>query len=126
MSQGVQVLDAGVCTLPQLRFALASLRADAAALIGEDRMIPVGANGARLPSRVCRAVQTMNARHDYAGPFSGITAAGAVRRAHGHRVRRRRGGLLCRRPAARAERRRATRRRRTCFRWPSAPSPAPA
>ena len=73
MSQGVQVLDAGVCTLPQLRCALASLRADAAAMVGEDRLIPLGANGARLPARQCRAIHTMNARHDYAGPFSGIT-----------------------------------------------------
>lgn len=73
MSQGVQVLDAGVCTLPQLRHALNALRADAAALVSDDRLLPLGANGARIPSRTCRAIHTMNARHDYAGPFSGLT-----------------------------------------------------
>ena len=41
MSQGVQVLDAGVCTLPQLRHALAALRADAAALVSDDRLLPL-------------------------------------------------------------------------------------
>lgn len=73
MSQGVQVIDAGVCSLPQLRHALNALRVDAAALVQDDRLIPLNANGARMTSRQQRAVNTMNARHDYAGPFTGIT-----------------------------------------------------
>lgn len=73
MSQGVQVIDAGICTLPQLRHALTSLRADAAALVCEDRLIPLNAAGARISSRQQRAVNTMHARHDFAAPFCGIT-----------------------------------------------------
>ena len=38
MSQGVQVLDAGVCTLPQLRYALKAFGADGAALVGSDSL----------------------------------------------------------------------------------------
>lgn len=73
MSQGVQVVDAGVCTLPQLRHALSSLRAEAAALVCDDRLIPLNANGARISNRQQRAINTMHARHDFAGPFCGIT-----------------------------------------------------
>lgn len=73
MSQGVQVMDAGVCTLPQLRHAQASLRTDAAALVSDDRLVPLNENGARISSKLQRSVNAMNARHDYAGPFSGIT-----------------------------------------------------
>ena len=73
MSQGIQVIDAGVCTLPQLRHALSSLRADAAALVCDDRLIPLNANGARISNRQQRAINTMHARHDFTGPFCGIT-----------------------------------------------------
>ena len=73
MSQGVQVIDAGVCTLPQLRHVLCSLRADAAVLVCDDRLIPLNGNGARISNRQQRAVSTMHARHDFAGPFCGIT-----------------------------------------------------
>ena len=40
MSQGVQVVDAGVCTVPQLRYALRALGADGAALVGSDLLFP--------------------------------------------------------------------------------------
>lgn len=73
MSQGVQIIDAGVCTLPQLRHAQSLLHTDAAALVTDRRLIPLNENGARLSSRLQRAVNTMNARHDYSGPFSGLT-----------------------------------------------------
>lgn len=73
MAQGLQIIDAGVCTLPQLRHAQAMLHADAAALVTDSRLIPLNENGARLPARLQRAVNTMNARHDYSGPFSGLT-----------------------------------------------------
>ena len=73
MAQGIQILDAGVCTLPQLRHAQASLHAPAAALVTDSRLIPMGGSGAPLPAKLQRAVNTMNARHDYAGPFSGLT-----------------------------------------------------
>lgn len=73
MAQGVQVVDAGVCTLPQLRHAQKLLRTDAAAMVTDARLIPLDENGARLSAKTQRAINTMNARHDYAGPFSGLT-----------------------------------------------------
>lgn len=72
MAQGVQVIDAGVCTLPQLRHTQSALRTGGAAFIEDNRLIPLNENGARLSSRLQRAVCTMNARHDYSGPFSGL------------------------------------------------------
>lgn len=73
MAQGVQIVDAGVCTLPQLRHAQSALHTDAAALVADSRLIPLIENGARLPAKLQRAVNTMNARHDYSGPFTGLT-----------------------------------------------------
>lgn len=73
MAQGIQIVDAGVCTLPQLRHAQALLRTDAAMLVTDRRLIPLSANGARLSAKVQRAINTMNARHDYSGPFTGLT-----------------------------------------------------
>ena len=73
MSQGIQVLDAGVCTLPQLRHAQSSLRTDAAALVEDRLLLPLNELGARLTARQQRSVNAMNARHDYSGPFSGLT-----------------------------------------------------
>lgn len=73
MSQGIQVIDAGVCTLPQLRHCLYALRAAAAALVCDDRLIPLTRSGARIPNRLQRAVSSMHARHDFTGPFCGIT-----------------------------------------------------
>ena len=73
MAQGVQVVDAGVCTLPQLRHAQSLLHTDAAAMVTDSRLIPLNKNGARLSSKLQRAVNTMNTRHDYTGPFCGLT-----------------------------------------------------
>ena len=73
MAQGVQILDAGICTLPQLRHGLSAMRCDGAALVSEDRLIPLNANGARVFSRQQRSIVTLNARQDFSGPFSGIT-----------------------------------------------------
>ena len=73
MAQGVQVIDAGICTLPQLRHAQDLLRTDAAAMVTDSRLIPLNENGARLSAKLQRAVNTMNARHDYSGPFCGLT-----------------------------------------------------
>lgn len=73
MAQGVQIIDAGICTLPQLRHAQHMLHTDAAALVTDSRLIPLEANGARLTAKTQRSVNTMNARHDYAGPFCGLT-----------------------------------------------------
>lgn len=97
MAAGVQVVDAGLCTLPQLRHAQQLLRADGALLLTDNRMIPLNASGARLSAAEQRKVNTLNARHDYAAPFTGLTrpvlrAASAdltyiADAAHGYRAR---------------------------------------
>ena len=73
MAQGLQVLDAGACTLPQLRHAQRTLRAPAAAWIESGCLIPLNERGALLSSREQRAINAMLARHDYSGPFSRLT-----------------------------------------------------
>ena len=73
MAQGAQVIDAGVCSLPQLRHALRALRADAALLVEEDKLTPLSAGGACLPERTQRAILKLFERQDFSGPFSGIT-----------------------------------------------------
>ena len=73
MAQGVQLIDAGVCTLPQLRHAQRDLHAGAAMLVEEARLIPLDDRGARLNERRQRAVLKLHERQDFAGPFSGIT-----------------------------------------------------
>ena len=73
MSQGVQVLDAGVCTLPQLRYALKAFGADGAALVGSDSLSPLTAEGAPIDRKKQRAVNAMLLRQDFSGPFAGIT-----------------------------------------------------
>ena len=42
-------------------------------MVCDDRLIPLNANGARISNRQQRAINTMHARHDFAGPFCGIT-----------------------------------------------------
>lgn len=73
LAQGVRVLDAGVCTLPQLRHAQSTLRCDAAALTERDRLTPLNARGARLLTRQQRGICGQNARQDFIAPFSGDT-----------------------------------------------------
>ena len=71
MAQGVRVLDAGACALPQLRHAQRTLRCDCAALVEDRGLMPLNALGARLPGRLQRAVAGQYARQDFAAPFSG-------------------------------------------------------
>ena len=70
MAQGVQVLDAGICCLPQLRHVQRLLGCDCAALVAPDALIPLNALGARLPGRVQRAVAARNDRQDFDAPFA--------------------------------------------------------
>ena len=73
MAQGVQVLDAGICTLPQLRHALALLHADGAMLVEADALIPLNAMGAGLTEKCQRNVLKLLERQDFTGPFTTIT-----------------------------------------------------
>ena len=73
--QGVRVLDAGLCALPQLRHGQLALRCDSAALVEDSRLIPLNALGARLLTRQQRAVAGQIARQDFATPFAGQTPA---------------------------------------------------
>ena len=81
MSQGVQVVDAGVCTVPQLRYALRALGADGAALVGSDRSCP-SRGPARPGAQAARAQRPAAA----AGLLRAVCRhhpADAQRRAHG-------------------------------------------
>ena len=73
MSQGLQVLDAGVCTLPQLRYTLRALGAEGAALVDNGALTPLNAAGAFWDRKRQRAVNALLLRQDFSGPFTGIT-----------------------------------------------------
>lgn len=73
MAQGITVIDAGVCALPQLRFAQSLLRAQAAALIQEGQIFLLNDRSAPLSAKQRRSIDALLARHDYAPPFSAPT-----------------------------------------------------
>lgn len=73
MAQGAQVIDAGACTLGQLKHTLKSLHADAALLVEEDRLLPIAAGGAYLSEKLQRGVLKLMERQDFPSPFSRIT-----------------------------------------------------
>ena len=65
MAQGARVIDVGACTLPLLRHAQRSLRAQGALFVTGDGLTPLNALGARLPRAEQRAAALLNARQDY-------------------------------------------------------------
>lgn len=73
MAQGVHVLNAGVCTLPQLRHAQQLLHADAAMLVQADGVVPLNAMGACLTEKCQRDVLKLLERQDFSGPFTAAT-----------------------------------------------------
>ncbi len=73
MAQGARVLDAGVCTEPQLRYALGLMRVDGALLAGSSFVTPFAADGCALSLADQRALCSLLSRQDYPQPFSGIT-----------------------------------------------------
>lgn len=73
MAQGAYVLDAGVCTEPQLRYALSLLHADGALLADSSGITPFAPNGCRISLRDQRAMCALVARQDFPQPFSAIT-----------------------------------------------------
>ena len=73
MAQGVRILDAGVCTLSQLRHALSGLRCDGALLVTEKGLLPLASSGACITERRQRAILKLAERRDFPAPFSGVT-----------------------------------------------------
>ncbi len=73
LAQGVRILDAGVCSLPQLRHSLSSLRCDGAMLVDGHSLLPLTPSGAYLAERRQRAILKLAERQDFPAPFSGIT-----------------------------------------------------
>ena len=73
MAQGVYVLDAGVCTEPQLRYAMSLMRPDGALLADAHSLIPLTEKGLRIPLSAQRAISALAARQDFPQPFSAIT-----------------------------------------------------
>lgn len=69
MAQGVQVLDAGPCTLPALSAVARRMGTDAALLAKDGALVPLNALGARLTAAQRRPVLNLYARQDYAVPF---------------------------------------------------------
>lgn len=73
MAQGVQIIDAGACTLPTLRHCLNMLHCDGAIFIDGDHLIPLSAAGARLDERMQRSVLKRIERQDFPAPFRRVT-----------------------------------------------------
>ena len=110
MAQGIQVLDADICTLPQLRHTLSSIGADGALWIADNRLYALDAQGAALDKAAQRAIATLLARgrlhraffrhhasSDFPGPHRPLLYGPS--RAAPHRVRMRAGGLRANRTA---------------------------
>ena len=51
-----QLIDAGVCSLPQLRHSLSALHTDAAMLVEDASLTPLLSSGARIPEKTQRAI----------------------------------------------------------------------
>ncbi|MBE5767130.1 MAG: hypothetical protein E7335_08220 [Clostridiales bacterium] len=73
MAQGVQVIDCGVCTLPQIRHTLLSSGTDAAIWVTGSHFYPINASGSFPGKNAQRSIITLLRRGDFASPFSGIT-----------------------------------------------------
>lgn len=73
MAQGVQVLDAGVSTLPQLRVMQELLKADGALFINEEDMRPLTWNGTEPSRQQQRTIENLLMRQDFERAFSAVT-----------------------------------------------------
>ncbi|MBQ4090223.1 MAG: NTP transferase domain-containing protein [Clostridia bacterium] len=69
MAQGVRVLDAGVCTLPQLRYTTGLMQTGCAILAGSNSIIPLECGGAVLSRPHQRSICALISRQDYPPPF---------------------------------------------------------
>lgn len=73
MAQGVQVLDAGVSTLPQLRVMAHLLHAGGAVFVDEESMRPLDREGAELMRGLQRKLVNLMMRQDYERAFAAVT-----------------------------------------------------
>lgn len=72
MAQGVQVLDAGVSTLPQLRVMTRLLKAGGSAFVDGENLLPLDENGAELKSAYKRKIEGLLLRQDYERSFLNV------------------------------------------------------
>jgi len=73
MAQGVRIIDAGPCTLPQLRHCLGMLHCDAAMFIDTAALMPLNVRGACLEEKEQRGILKCLERLDFPRPFRSIT-----------------------------------------------------
>ncbi len=73
MAQGVQVLDTGVTTLPQLRVMAHLIQAGGALFVDEEKMRPLDENGVELKLNRKRKVENLLLRQDFERAFSAVT-----------------------------------------------------
>ncbi len=73
MAQGVQMLNTGVSTLPQLRVMVHLLHAGGAVFVDEESMRPLDENGAELKASVQRKIENLLQRQDYERAFAAVT-----------------------------------------------------
>ena len=68
MAQGAQVLDAGICSEPQLRYAMQLMRTEGGLLATSDGILPFQREGVCLSTRHQRTVCALLSRQDYPQP----------------------------------------------------------
>lgn len=73
MAQGVQMLNAGVSTLPQLRVMVHLLHAGGAVFVDDQSVRPLDENGAELKGAVQRKIENLLLRQDYERAFAAVT-----------------------------------------------------
>jgi len=73
MAQGVQVLDAGTASVPQLRVMNERLHKDGCLFIDGESMRPLDAQGAELSLPQRRSIEALLHRQDFERPFTSIT-----------------------------------------------------
>ncbi|MBQ4089530.1 MAG: NTP transferase domain-containing protein [Clostridia bacterium] len=70
MAQGVRVMDAGICTLPQLRYAMALMQTECGLMVRGNTVLPLENGGAMLSKMHQRSVCALISRQDYPPPFT--------------------------------------------------------
>ena len=69
MAQGIQVIDAGPCTLPQLRYAMDLMRTEYGIMVSENSISPLTNFGAPVSQSTARSICAYMARQDFPRAF---------------------------------------------------------